>query len=183
MNRTRVVLVFGVPGVGKTTLITEALNELFSYKRLSGGSLINAELSESERDQLRKMSSSDILFNQKVLVHNFKKYRARNPSDNILFDGHCAVKHEEGILDIPVEIIEALEPDKILFLKEDAGEIIKRRNLDKERPGREVEEIQEIEAFQSYQRSICENYATTLGVPVEVLDAPSVKSFVSKITV
>ena len=61
MTDQKVMAVFGLPGVGKTTAIQEVEKKRSDVVRLSGGSLINADLSEQERDMLRELSKDSIL--------------------------------------------------------------------------------------------------------------------------
>lgn len=177
MSKQTVIVVFGLPGAGKTTLITGFTEENNKYRRLSGGSLINDDLPEEERDRLRKAGADDVLINQKTLVHNFKNKKKMLSGHHILFDGHCVVKSAEGLTEIPTDVIRGLDPDIILFIDEDSETIIKRRLEDKSRPNRDKETKAELDANREKQLLVCTQYSKELGVPFKILKSPSLKDF------
>lgn len=178
MQNNETILVFGLPGAGKTTLINEVLNVKENYVRLSGGSLIQGNLSEEERDQLRKTSKDGVLDNQEILVMNFIKAKQSFLNKTVIFDGHCVVKNEEQIVEIPLDVIKRLEPDLILFIDETSEVIMDRRKKDKSRPDREEEDKVSLDKNRQLQLKICEQYATSLNIGFESLLSPSVEMFI-----
>lgn len=175
MNRQKIVIVFGLPGAGKTTLIESALEKRNDFIRLSGGSLINAELPEHERDLLRRENTDQVLLNQKILLFNFRKKRAELKDKHIIFDGHCLVKSEDSVTVIPIGVIQGLEPDIIIFVDEASDVIIDRRNRDQTRPNREVESISDIDKNREMQIEICKDYSGRLNIPLEILTSPTLE--------
>lgn len=177
--KQKIILVFGLPGAGKSTLINDAVKEDESLIRLSGGTLIGRELTEAERDNLRKLEANEILRNQELLVLGFSKAVQENPHKTIIFDGHCVVKNGNNFVEIPTSIIERLNPSLILFLKPSAEEIELRRRTDISRPDREVETIAQIAALQEKQITVCQQYSRTLNVNLEIIESPSAENFKS----
>lgn len=175
MNNQKVAIVFGLPGVGKTTLIECFLSTRNDFIRLSGGSLINGELSEQERDILRKESKDQVLSNQNILLFNFRKERAKLRDKHIIFDGHCLVKSGDSITVIPVDVIHGLEPDIIIFLDEPTEVIIDRRNRDETRPGREHESASDIDKNRDMQIGVCKDYSSKLNIPLTILTSPTLE--------
>ena len=173
MNKQKVGVVFGLPGVGKTTLIESLLKTRNDFARLSGGSLINTELSAEERDVLRQQTKDQVMSNQNMLLFNFRKQKADLKDKHIIFDGHCAVKSGDSITVIPVDVIQGLETDIIIFLDEPSDVIIDRRNRDKSRPNREVESASDIDKNRELQIKICRDYSNTLNIPLEILTSPT----------
>lgn len=165
MNRSVVIVVFGLPGAGKTTLINAFIQGRNEFVRLSGGSLINEDIAEADRDTLRKQGKEDVQNNQEKLVVNFARKKQEYSDRHILFDGHCLVKNSDAVVAIPVEIIRGLTPDLILFVDEDAKTIINRRKNDSSRPDREDETALDIDKNRNLQVKICQEYSKILNVP------------------
>lgn len=172
-NPPRVALVFGLPGAGKSTLITDAIANDGRYLRLSGGSLINAALSDEDRDRLRKLDSNEILLNQEKLVIGFNNKLKALSGKTVLFDGHCLVKDGNKTVEIPQEIIRRLHPDLIVFVDVSPKIIAERRSNDSNRPDREKENPDQLQAQRELQISICKKYATYLKIPLVILPNPS----------
>jgi len=172
------VLVFGLPGVGKTTLISNVLDCAHDCVRLSGGSLIQGELSEEDRDDLRKLSKGEVLSNQELLVFNFKKKKEKLAYKHILFDGHCVIKNGDQLVEISVEVMRRLEPDMIIFLDEDSETIVERRKNDNNRPDREQETLADINKNRGLQLSICKKYVEELNIPLKIIVSSSVEEFI-----
>lgn len=178
-ENTKIILVFGLPGAGKTTLIKGITDSSDLYHRLSGGSLINAELPQEDRDKLRKLGENQILINQEKLILNFQSKLKQLRGKKIIFDGHCVVKDSDQIVEIPVTVIQRLTPDLIIFVDEDPQIISERRLGDASRPDRERESIEQLKAQRDLQVSICKNYSEALKVPFKVLPAPSLEAMLN----
>lgn len=176
LDGTKIILVFGLPGAGKTTLINGLTNLDSSYHRLSGGSLINAELPQEDRDKLRKLGENQILLNQEKLVLNFQIKLKQLKGKKIIFDGHCVVKDGNKIVEIPVTVIERLTPDLIVFVDVEPKTIAERRSEDANRPDRESESIEQLQKQRDLQISICKNYSELLNVPLKVQSIPNTEA-------
>lgn len=172
MTSQKVVIIFGLPGVGKTTLINEVLKNRNDFVRLSGGSLINEELSEEERDILRKQTSDQILSNQEILLYNYKKKREALGNKHIIFDGHCVIKSENSLTVIPYEVIQRLNPDIIIFLDENSETITERRSRDDKRPDREIETVADLDKNRDLQLEVCQDYTRKLDIPMKIFNSP-----------
>ena len=95
------VIITGVPGVGKTTVINEALaklkNEGVEYQPINFGSFM-FEVAKSEglvenRDQMRTLERAD----QKRLQQRAAQAIAKIPG-NVMIDTHASVKTPTGYL-------------------------------------------------------------------------------------
>jgi len=173
----KTIIVFGLPGAGKTTFIKDFIEARKGFTRLSGGSLISKDLSEQDRDYLRKQNEDQILSNQEKLVLNFLSKKNELSDRHIIFDGHCLVKDIDKLVKVPVEIIKRLKPDIILFIDEDLETIINRRSKDSIRPDRERETITQLNANRNLQIEICKNYSTETGVPFKIIKSPTIEEF------
>lgn len=180
-NSQKTIIVFGLPGAGKTTLIKDFIEVRKGFTRLSGGSLISENLSEQGRDYLRKQNEDQILSNQEKLVLNFLSKKNELSDRHIIFDGHCLVKDIDKLVKVPVEIIKRLKPDIIIFVDEDSETIIDRRSNDSNRPGRENETIAQLNTNRDLQIEICKNYSKETGVPFKIIKSPTIEEFESLI--
>jgi len=176
MNNQKTIVIFGLPGAGKTTLINEFISKNKNFIRLSGGSLIKSDLAEQERDKLRKQSTSKIILDQETLINTFLQKKRELHDCNIIFDGHCMIKDGEKIVEIPADVIKRLEPDKLIFIDTDPIIILERRNQDTSRPDREKETLEQIKKTRDLQITLCQNYSKEIGVKLEVLSFPDYKS-------
>jgi len=170
------ILIFGLPGVGKTTFIECAANISENFQRVSGGELIQKGLQEAQRDQLREKSEDHIISNQNLLVDNFREYRKKS-TKNLLFDGHCIVSNDSKIVEIPAEIISRLNPDKLILIEDNPHEIVSRRELDVSRPNRQIQEHTEVARLQERQRLLCKAYSEKIDMDLIILESPSKASF------
>jgi len=165
------MIVFGLPGVGKSTLIKKATKDN-NFVRLSGGTLISENISDEDRDTLRKKSKDQILSNQEILIFNFLKTIRTLSDRHIIFDGHCIVKENNSITPIPLNIIKRLQPNILVFIDEPSEVIIERRKHDLIRPDREIETIADIDVNRKMQLEICKSYSVALKIPLKVLVSP-----------
>lgn len=158
---TKVVAIFGLSGVGKSTLINNYISSNQNWHHLQAGQLIHSALKNVEHDKLRLAGEDTVLKNQYLMVGAFWDKVRSNNLDNIIFDGHSTIDMETDILDIPVDVIEQLFPYKLIFLKASPEIIMKRRSVDKsrDRPPLTKEEIEEqqdraLKQFYKYGESL-----------------------------
>lgn len=177
MTNQKIILVFGLSGVGKSTLIHEFLENRNDFIRVSGGSLIDCNKKTEHRDELRTLAPCEILENQKQLIKNFSSIKKELCNKHIVFDGHCIIKNGASITEVPVDIIKNLFPNIIIFVEGTAEEIIERRKKDSTRPNREIETAAQIEEGILLQKSICSKYSSELGVPLKVIYASEIDKF------
>ena len=165
LNGNRISLLFGLPGAGKTTTLAKVFPLLPNLVRLSGGSLIAAELAAEDRDSLRKLGEDEILTNQGKLVLNYHSVLKQMSGKHVVFDGHCLVKDGTRIVEIPLSVITRLCPDKIIFFDIPPEEIVERRLADRSRPDREVETVAELTINRHRQHELSHQYAVGLRIP------------------
>ena len=170
MGNQKIILVFGLSGVGKSTLVHKVLENRNDFERVSGGSLIDCNKKTENRDELRVLPSDEILDNQKQLIKNFAKVKTELGHKHIIFDGHCIIKNGPSITEVPTDIIKKLFPNIIVFVEATAKEIIERRKNDSSRPNREIETTAQINENICLQKNICSKYSSELGVPLEFLN-------------
>jgi adenylate kinase len=158
------IAVFGISGVGKSRMCAilaarlglvhaQASDLLKLAKREEAGEAVSSE-------ELRK---GPVLDNQTMLVSSFSNFAAEE-SRNILFDGHSLIDIGDTLIEIPVEVIEAIGPGAVLFLWEEPQTIADRRAADsgRRRPFRSADELAR---HQARAEELAGLYAANLRIP------------------
>lgn len=100
----RVVAVFGLSGVGKSTLVQGVVARLPGLvASVNAGELIrrNRRLPTSS-DDLRLLQPEEIRANQDVLVRELDKERQRDGAPVLLLDGHCVIDNGRALVKYPL---------------------------------------------------------------------------------
>lgn len=170
MKNNSVVAVFGLSGVGKSWLIGRFV------KRCP---VLHVQASQLMRDAKAALSGLNItseqlrtgavLDNQALLVQAFSDVRAM-ANQPIIFDGHCVVDNGVELLEIPVEVIDRLSVNSIVFIEGLPKEIVDRRRNDPTRVRPNRSEI-EIYTHQQKAKEVCELYSKRLNVPLVIVSA------------
>lgn len=168
---TEIIAIFGLSGVGKSTLINHFIKNSPEWAHLQAGQLIKAELKNVDHDKLRLEGNEAILKNQYLMIDAFWKEIDTKQLSKVIFDGHSIIDSGGDILDIPVDVIQALKPKKLLFIKVSPSTIFTRRANDNSRNRPALSEEQ-IEEQQNRALRQVEVYGKSLSVPVEILESP-----------
>lgn len=131
------VVVVGMPGVGKTTVITQAaerLNQLGSKTQvLVFGSLMLEEakkMSIGDRDEMRKLSVTA----QRQLQEMAAKRISTVQGVNLIIDTHLFINTREGRYPgMPQNLLDILSPTHLVMISADPEEIFARRMQDNTR--------------------------------------------------
>ena len=136
LSNARVVVV-GVPGVGKTTVITQAaerLNQLGSNTQVMVfGSLMLDEAKKMgirDRDEMRKLSVTTQRQLQEMAAKRISAVRI----DNLIIDTHLFINTSEGRYPgMPRNLLDILSPTHLVLISADPEEILARRMQDETR--------------------------------------------------
>ncbi|MDD1702906.1 MAG: adenylate kinase [Methanoregula sp.] len=169
------VIITGVPGVGKTTVINEALKNLKSegvdYQPINFGTFM-FEVAKSEglvqdRDQMRTLDRAD----QKRLQQRAAQAIAKIPG-NVMIDTHASVKTPKGYLaGLPEWVLRELMPDIIVLVETDEDQILMRRLSDDTR-SRDKEGARAIAEHQQFNRAVAASYAVVTGCTIKIVTNP-----------
>jgi adenylate kinase len=167
--RGRSVVVTGVPGVGKTTVVTGALQLLeregISYKTLNFGTYM-FEVAQKEgivrdRDEMRRLEKDVQKRLQKLAAQEMAK-----ETGNVLIDTHASVKTPKGYLaGLPEWVLRELLPDTIVLVETNEDQILLRRLNDDTRT-RDREGSYSIGEHQQFNRSIAAAYSMMTGCTI-----------------
>ena len=174
------VVVTGIPGTGKTTVASKAMEKLeaeeVTYEMITYGTVMFEIAKEKKmvehRDEMRKLNSSaqkDIQKKAAERIHDMAKAK------NIVLDTHCTISTQKGYLPgLPKKILGKLEPNVIVLVEANPEEINMRRQGDKSR-SRDDEGVEGISLHQDMNRNFAAAYATLSGASVKVINNPQGK--------
>ena len=158
------VVVAGIPGAGKTTVLKEVKGiEIINYGDLML-SIAKEKNLVKDRDELRKLPVEK----QKILQREAAKKISKKK--DVIIDTHCTIKTKDGYMPgLPYEILSIIKPDFIILIEANAKEIEKRRKKDKDIRVRDAEGLDEIEMHQSINRMAAIAYATLVNANVKII--------------
>jgi adenylate kinase len=125
------VIVVGIPGVGKTTVVQGVVSGLEGAKLVTFGTLM-FEAAKSlgwakDRDEMRKMPVGK----QKRLQKMAATRIARMKGKAILVDTHLFIRTPEGFWPgLPFEVVRTMKPTHLVLVVAAPEEIAKRRSAD-----------------------------------------------------
>jgi adenylate kinase len=174
MSTGACILVFGVSGVGKTSSCKAYVEQHpdFLYVRVS------ELLSRAVRipaDQLRGLAATKALANQKLIEPELSAFRSGQWHRPVLVDSHAVVDTEQGLMEVPVEVVAALSPAGLVLLEAPVTEVLARRTKsDRTYP---VRCPAEVEAEIKAERAAVLHYAASLKIRLEIGTNSGVPSF------
>jgi adenylate kinase len=166
------VIITGVPGVGKTTVVTEALKKLaqegIGYQSINFGTFMfevaKADGTVGDRDQMRTLDRTV----QKRLQQRAAQEIGRMEG-NVLIDTHASVKTPKGYLaGLPEWVLREIMPDLIVLVETDDDQILMRRLSDETR-SRDKEGSRAIAEHQQFNRAIAASYAMLTGCTIKMI--------------
>lgn len=161
-----VIVVTGIPGVGKTTVMKQAAEGL-DIEFVTFGSVMIDIAKEmglvKDRDEMRKLT----LEQQKDLqIHSAEKVASMG---NVILDTHCTVKTPKGYMPgLPEWVLKKLKPTAIVVVEADPEEIFNRRAKDETR-NRDPDTREQINEHQTINRAAAMSYATLTGATVKIV--------------
>jgi adenylate kinase len=166
------VIITGVPGVGKTTVVNEALKKLEAegvrYQSINFGTFMfevaKTDNIVKDRDQMRTLDRTV----QKRLQQRAGQAIAKL-SGNVLIDTHASVKTPKGYLaGLPEWVLREIMPDIIVLVETDDDQILMRRLSDETRT-RDKEGSKSITEHQQFNRAIAAAYAMMTGCTIKII--------------
>ena len=168
------IIVAGIPGVGKTTVLQE-LNSVAQEKKvplkiINFGNVMNDLFKKSgktiHRDHMRR---EDIVLQSRI-QQRAARIISRTPGRSALVvDTHMFVKTTDGIWPgTPRKVLEALDPSMIILIEADAEEIARRRSTDATRY-RDGGNVDDAKADLQWSRYMASANAVLAGVPIQIV--------------
>ncbi|TLY01769.1 MAG: adenylate kinase [Thaumarchaeota archaeon] len=169
-NHKRAVVV-GIPGVGKTTVITRAA-EVLNKKRKTTIVVFGTVMFEQakkiglrSRDEMRKMPIED----QRRLQEMAAQRIAEMNDDILLVDTHLFINTEEGYYPgLPMRLLNIMKPTNMIMVAADAIEIAKRRKTDQTRQ-RDIISAENIQKELDISRMMVASCSILTGAPFAII--------------
>ncbi|MDQ5868829.1 MAG: adenylate kinase [Thermoproteota archaeon] len=169
----RITIVVGIPGVGKTTVITKTKEIMIQsgYKTtvVVFGSVMLSEAKKigiGDRDQIRKLSLSG----QQNLQNLAADYICTVKEDLVIVDTHLFIRTSSGFFPgIPQNVIQKLMPKNLILITATPEEILARRAKDQSR-NRDIMSIEEIKRELGLSTSMISTISILSGSAFEIVD-------------
>lgn len=161
-NNKRVVVV-GIPGVGKTTVISRTA-EILNQRGIQTAVVVFGTMMFEEATKLG-INNRDEMRRQSIEVQrhmqNLAARRIADLKDNIVIvDTHLFINTNEGYYPgLPLHLLEVIKPTNIVMIAADPEEIVNRRRIDETRD-RDIESVENIQ----YQLDLSKVMVATCSV-------------------
>ncbi|MFN3910107.1 MAG: adenylate kinase [Candidatus Anstonellaceae archaeon] len=161
------IIVVGLPGVGKTTIIQEASTkgwEIINYGSLMF-ELAKNEFGISSRDEIRKLDEKK----QEKLQKKVGDYLAKRKEKNLILDTHCSIHTNNGYLPgLPFNLLKKLQVEKLILITAPIDDILKRRQIDQGRE-RDFQSKESIIEHEQLNMAYLAAYSVISGAPVSII--------------
>jgi len=169
-NYKRAVIV-GIPGVGKTTVITRAaelLNEKLKTTVVVFGTVMFDEAKKmglKSRDEMRKMPVEDQRRLQDMAAQRIAEMR----DDIVLVDTHLFINTSEGYYPgLPMRLLSIMKPTNMVMVAADPKEIVERRKTDQTRQ-RDILSADNIQKELDISRVMVASCSILTGAPFAII--------------
>jgi len=169
-NNKRAIIV-GIPGVGKTTVITRAA-EMLNHRRKTTVVVFGTVMFEEarkmglkSRDEMRKMPVEDQRRLQEMAAQRIADMR----DDIVLVDTHLFINTGEGYYPgLPMRLLNILKPTNFVMVAADAKEIADRRKTDQTRQ-RDIVSAEDIQKELDISRVMVASCSILTGAPFAII--------------
>lgn len=170
--RKKTVIIVGVPGVGKSTIISNAIATLLkkgtTLNTVVFGSVMFEEakkLGINDRDQIRKQT-----IDVQQRLQNMTADHISNLNDSIVVvDTHLFIKTQSGYYPgLPMSLILKLNPERLILITANSEEILNRRKNDSTRT-RDLISDDEIKRDIEVSLSMISSLSILTGAPFEII--------------
>ena len=170
LAESKKVVIVGIPGAGKTTIVSKMVEILKSKNKSvsvhSFGTVMFEEakkLGIENRDELRKLAVDE----QKQLQTMAAKKIAGISDDLVIIDTHAFISTKEGFYPgLPYHVLEVLKPANFIAVSARPEEIYNRRMKDSTR-NRDIISIDQIKKELAVQDSMLSSCVVLTGSPLK----------------
>lgn len=159
------VIIGGISGVGKTTVMDELVKEGFRVENY-GDAMLKEAISKGyarNRDELRKLPIDKQKEIQKLAAERLAQFK------EVIIDTHFSISTTGGYLPgLPVHVLDELHPDLLISVEADPLEIFERRKNDPRR-NRDRDSLERIRSHLEANRNYGITYSAMTGSPLLVV--------------
>ncbi|HEU0144600.1 MAG TPA: adenylate kinase [Nitrososphaera sp.] len=171
MAENKRAIIVGIPGVGKTTLITRAA-EMLNQKRKTTvvifGTIMFEEAKKmglKNRDEMRKMSVEDQRRLQDLAAQRITEMK----DDIVMIDTHLFINTDEGYYPgLPMRLLNIMKPTNMVMVAADPSEIAERRKSDQTRQ-RDIASAEHIQKELDISRVMVASCSILTGAPFAII--------------
>lgn len=171
MAENKRAIIVGIPGVGKTTLITRAA-EMLNQKRKTTvvifGTIMFEEAKKmglKNRDEMRRMTVEDQRRLQDLAAQRITEMK----DDIVLIDTHLFINTEEGYYPgLPMRLLNIMKPTNMVMVAADPREIAERRKSDQTRQ-RDIASAENIQKELDISRVMVASCSILTGAPFAII--------------
>jgi adenylate kinase len=169
------VVIVGIPGVGKTTIVNRLVSETRGAKLVNFGTLM-LEVAVSlkmvkNRDEIRRLP----IGNQKRLQRAAARKIAGMKQSVVVVDTHLFIRTQEGFWPgLPYDVVRAMKPTHLVLVEATPEEIARRRSTDSTRY-RDAVTLESLTEELALARSFLAVSSTLTGAPISIVRNPEGK--------
>jgi adenylate kinase len=164
-------IIVGIPGVGKTTLITRAANMLNQARKTTVvifGTVMFEEAKKmglKNRDEMRRMNIEDQRRLQDLAAQRITEMK----DDIVMIDTHLFINTDEGYYPgLPMRLLSIMKPTNIIMVAADPSEIADRRKSDQTRQ-RDIASAENIQKELDISRVMVASCSILTGAPFAII--------------
>lgn len=167
-----VVVITGIPGVGKSTITKLALQRTRAkFRVVNFGDIMFEEAVKAKlvthRDEMRRLS---LKVQRELQLKAAQRILEISREEPVLLDTHATIKTPLGyMLGFPKEVIEVINPKFIVIIEALPSEILGRRLRDLKRD-RDVETEEQIQRHQDLNRAAAISYAMHSNALIKIIE-------------
>ena len=172
MAENKRAVIVGIPGVGKTTLITRAA-EILNRKRKTTVVIFGTVMFEEakkriglkNRDELRRMAVEDQRRLQDLAAQRITEMN----DDIVIIDTHLFINTDEGYYPgLPMRLLSIMKPTNMVMVAADPSEIAARRKSDQTRQ-RDIASAENIQKELDISRVMVASCSILTGAPFAII--------------
>ena len=171
MAENKRAIIVGIPGVGKTTLITRAA-EMLNQKRKTTvvifGTIMFEEAKKmglKNRDEMRRMTVEDQRRLQDLAAQRITEMK----DDIVMIDTHLFINTDEGYYPgLPMRLLNIMKPTNMVMVAADPREIAERRKSDQTRQ-RDIASAENIQKELDISRVMVASCSILTGAPFAII--------------
>jgi len=162
------IVVMGIPGAGKTTVLAEALKGVNGWRVINWGDrmveLAKAQGLVKDRDEIRKLPVEK----QSKLQEDVAGMLSREKGKWIL-DTHCSINTPKGYFPgLPFRLLAKLHVDHLVLIEAPVENILRRRAADASR-ARDMQSKETLEEQLFVNKALICAYAAFTGAPISFI--------------